>query len=249
MKYVEITESENIATVILKRGKVNAFNEDTVDEMQSVFNDLESKSDIKSVIFTGHGKFFSFGFDVPELIQLSREDFKRFLTKFTALYNTIYTFPKPVIAALNGHAVAGGCMLAIMCDYRIIILDRAKVSLNEIAIGVPVFAGSADVLIGLVGQRNAETILLTGDMYDPPQAMSLGMVDKIVSPDILMQEAHQKALELGNKRAPAYSTIKNFIRRPISEKYLPLESEYIEKFLDIWNSQESQNLLKDVVIR
>ncbi|MFH1699807.1 MAG: enoyl-CoA hydratase/isomerase family protein [Candidatus Zixiibacteriota bacterium] len=249
MQYVEISEYENIATVMLRRGKVNAFNEEAVDDMQEAFNSLASRSEIKSVIFTGHGKFFSFGFDVPELNQLPPEDFKRFLMKFATLYNTIYTFPKPTVAAINGHAVAGGCMLSIMFDYRIIIPDYAKVSLNEIAIGVPVFAGSIDVLKGLVGQRNAETILLTGDMYEPPQALTLGLVDKITAPSMLMEGARNKAHELGSKRSPAYSIIKEMIRKPISERYLPLEEPYIEKFLNIWYSEESQDLLKDVIIR
>ena len=109
---------EGIATVRLERGKVNALNEQVVDELSSCLRGLESDPTVRGVLLTGTGKFFSFGFDIPEFLGAQREEFTGYLRKFTTLYRELFVHPRPVVAALNGHAVAGGCMLATACDVR-----------------------------------------------------------------------------------------------------------------------------------
>ena len=113
-----------------------------IDETAGCLQSLAADPDIRAVILTGDGSFFSFGFDIPEFLSHSKESFSSLLKRFTGLYTYLFTYPKPVVAALNGHAVAGGCMLALACDYRIMVSGKAKISSNEIAFGSSVFAGS-----------------------------------------------------------------------------------------------------------
>jgi enoyl-CoA hydratase/carnithine racemase len=145
MSYVRVSERDGIATVTLARWKVNAFNEPMVDEIRARFETLESEQDVRAVILTGRGKFFSFGFDVPDLLSYSKDDFISYLTKFTDLYTYLFMFPKPVVAALNGHTIAGGCMLATACDCRLMVSENAKIALNEITFGASVVAGSVEM--------------------------------------------------------------------------------------------------------
>lgn len=107
MDFILVAKNEEVATVTLNRGKVNALNEIMVEQLKDCFADLERDRQVSSVILTGKGSFFSFGFDIPEFLSYSKDDFTRYLTKFTDLYTYLFLFPKPV-AALNGHAIAGG---------------------------------------------------------------------------------------------------------------------------------------------
>ncbi|MGD9037280.1 MAG: enoyl-CoA hydratase/isomerase family protein, partial [Syntrophobacterales bacterium] len=138
MNTVFSTKNDGIAIVSLQRGKVNALNEPMVEKLQNSLQELEKDENITSVILTGSGKFFSFGFDVPEFLNYSKSDFIRFLEKFTNFYTYLFLFPKPIVAALNGHTIAGGCMLATACDFRLMVTGKARISLNEITFGAPV---------------------------------------------------------------------------------------------------------------
>ena len=130
MTFVHLDIHEGVATVRLERGKVNALNEQVVDELSSCLRRLESDPAVRGVLLTGTGKFFSFGFDIPEFLGAPKEDFTHYLRKFTALYRELFAHPRPVVAALNGHAVAGGCMLASACDVRVMVKENARIGLN-----------------------------------------------------------------------------------------------------------------------
>ncbi len=108
------------------------------------------------------------------------------MAKFTQLKRDLFLYPKPLIALLNGHTIAAGCMLALAADFRIMVSEKAKISLNEINIGVSVFAGALEMLKFCVGQRNAEHILKAGKMYTPDEAFQLGLIDKMSTPDMLI---------------------------------------------------------------
>ena len=165
MEFVTTHEKDGIMTLALNRGKVNPLNSKMVSEVQNSLKVLEDDPIVKAVIFTGSEKFFSFGFDVPELLSYSREAFSDFLAGFSDLYSYMFLYPKPIVAAINGHAIAGGCMLALTCDYRIMASGKAKISLNEIDLGVPVFSFITEILRFVVGSRHASMILYSGNFY------------------------------------------------------------------------------------
>lgn len=249
MDFVGLTINEGIAGIALCRGKVNAINETVVDELTDCFRKLSFDPAIKAVIFTGEGKFFTFGFDIPEFLGYSKEAFVRYLTKFTGLYRDIFLYPKPVIAALNGHTIAGGCMLAIACDWRIMVQGGAKISLNEINFGSSVFAGSVEIMKLWLGQRKAENALLSGAMYSPEEALELGLIDQIVSKDDLDSQARKKALEYAAQDSAAFMSIKKLLRKPAAEEMMKRERESILEFVDIWYSEKTWKNLKEKVIR
>jgi len=119
MGLVQLSTRPGIAEVTLVPGKVNALNEQTVQELGGCFENLTEQSQVNAIILAGQGtKFFSFGFDIPEFLSYSKEAFAKYLEKFTGFYTYLFTYPNPLVAALNGHNIAGGCMLALACDYR-----------------------------------------------------------------------------------------------------------------------------------
>ncbi|MBU0983790.1 MAG: enoyl-CoA hydratase/isomerase family protein, partial [candidate division Zixibacteria bacterium] len=135
MSDLSIAANEGITTVTLRRGKVHPLNESYVIEIARCFEDLKTDTRTRAIILTGEGSFFSFGLDVPDLYSYSKDDFARFLRLFTKLYRDLYLYPKPIVAAINGHCIAGGTMLAMSCDCRLMVPGKAKISLNEITFG------------------------------------------------------------------------------------------------------------------
>ncbi|MCJ7579286.1 MAG: enoyl-CoA hydratase/isomerase family protein [Candidatus Aminicenantes bacterium] len=248
MTFISISKDNGIAIVTLNRSKVNALNEPFIEQLNSTFINLENDKTVEAVIITGQGKFFSFGFDIPELLGYSKESFTRYLIKFTNLYTSMFLFPKPLVAALNGHTIAGGCMLSLACDFRIIVSEKAKISLNEISFGALVFAGSIELLKYCVNQRNAESILFSGKMYSANEAIKLGLVDQISSYEKLMDDSIKIAREFANKDKTAFRGLKSLLRKPVAEEMKKKEMDSIRKFVDVWYSKETRKSLKKIKI-
>jgi 3,2-trans-enoyl-CoA isomerase len=249
MAFVSVSVEGYIATVVLSRGKVNALTEEVVDELRNSFQALSTDQKVKAVILTGTGKFFSFGFDIPHFLHHSKDQFARYLTKFADFYTYLFVFPKPVIAALNGHTIAGGCMIATACDYRIMVKGKAKISLNEITFGSSVFAGSVEMLKVCVGHRNAESILCSGAMYSAEQALDLGLIHKIAQEQDLLPLAVRVAEDFASRDSQAFQSIKQLLRKPIAEEMKKRERESIVEFVDIWYSPETRAQVEQVKIR
>ncbi|MGD8372894.1 MAG: enoyl-CoA hydratase/isomerase family protein [Syntrophobacterales bacterium] len=248
MNFVFSSRGNGIATLTLKRGKVNALNEPMVEEIIQSFESLETDNEVRSIIITGSGKFFSFGFDVPEFLSYPKEDFIRYVEKFTNLYTYMFQFPKPIVAALNGHTIAGGCMLAIACDYRLMVSGKAKISLNEITFGSSVFAGSAEMLKYCVGQRNAQSILYSGSMYSAEEALGLGLVDQVSSESGLTEDSMNVAQTLAEKSSLAFKSIKNLLRQQIVEEMTRRDKESFIEMAEIWYSESTLEKLKEIEI-
>jgi 3,2-trans-enoyl-CoA isomerase len=249
MEFVRLSTNDGIAEVRLKRGKVNAINEQVVEEMTGCLHRLSDDPGIKAVILAADGPFFSFGFDIPEFLSYSRESFSAFLTRFTGLYAYLFTYPKPVVAALNGHAIAAGCMLALACDCRIMVSGKAKIALNEITFGSSVFAGSVAMLKFLIGGKNAQAVLYDGAMYSAEAALQLGMIDLVSSAENLLGAARDLAGQLGSKDPAAFRSIKGLLRAPVAEDMIKRENQSVQEFVSIWYSESTWRNLHDIRIR
>ena len=243
-----VSREDGIATVALSRGKVNALNEAMVEELHAEFQNLERDKSVLGVVLTGTGKFFSFGFDIPEFLGYSREEFTRYLRLFARCYTHLFLFPKPVIAALNGHTIAGGCMLASACDFRFMAAGKGKISLNEINFGSSVFAGSVAMLKECVGSKAAAEILYSGAMYSPEDALRLGLVDKVVAPEDLLLLAVNAARDPGGKNPAAFGSIKRLLRQPVADAFVACEDPSIREFVEIWYSPETWKNLQEIKI-
>ena len=245
---MRIRREEGIATVTLRRGKVNALNGELVDSLQRSLSSLESERDVGAVILTGEGKFFSFGFDIPQLLPLSREQFADYLRRFTALYRYLFVYSKPVVAALNGHAIAAGCMLALACDHRVMAEGKAKISLNEATFGSSLFAGSVEMLRFWVGGVVATDVAVSGRMFAAAEAKSLGLVHETAPADAIASAARRAAAELASRSPAAFASIKSLLRAPVADEMDRREPKSIADFVEIWYSDETRANLEKITI-
>jgi Delta3-Delta2-enoyl-CoA isomerase len=249
MNNLELQHADGIATVCMSRGKVNALDGEMVAALRSVFCELGERDEIAGVVLTGRGAFFSFGLDVPVLYDLTPEAFAAFLRDFTALYTELFAFPKPLVAAINGHAAAGACMLALACDARVMAEGSGRIGLNEATFGSSLFAGSVEMLRFAVGDPGAAQVALTGKLYEARAAAEVGLVDALVSGDELATAARSRALGLGHGHLAAFRSIKALLRGRVLELMRATEAASIDEFVSIWYSPSTRAALRQIQIR
>ena len=249
MDIVERSVTNRVATLTLTRGKVNAINPELVGALERRLDEIESDDQVHAVVLTGRGSFFSFGWDVPELISYEREAFAAFVARFAQLYRRLFAFPKPVVAAINGHAPAGGCMLALGCDVRIMSSTSARIGLNEITFAAGLPAGSIEMLRFWIGSARATRVVVTGALFAGTEALELGLVDRLMPPNDVLAAAQAEAAILAAKAQPAYAMTKRFLRQGAIDDMEAREAISIAQFVPVWYSPETREELKRIVIR
>lgn len=181
--------------------------------------------------------------------ELSRRDLEADPATRGILLSELFFHPRPVIAALNGHAVAGGCMLATACDARVMVKENAKIGLNEIGFGSSLFAGSLAILRFCIGDRRAQEVVYGGALYGAEQALSLGLIDAAVDGASLAEEARRRLDGLMARSPRAFSSIKRLLRQPVVEEMQRREEASIREFVDVWYSDETRAELAKIQIR
>ncbi len=249
MDFVHWSVQDGIAEVKLERPPVNAIEDRVVDELSECFRQIAEDAQVRGTVLTGSGKFFSFGFDIPRFLAYPKQAFAAYLTQFTALYRDLFSHPKPIVAALNGHAVAGGCMLATACDARIMVKGKARIGLNEIGFGSSVFAGSVAILAFWVGERCAQEILYGGRLYSAEEAHAIGLVDATADETALAGAASEAARALAARDPDAFRSLKMLLRKPVIEQMIAREADSIRDFVEIWYSERTWKNLQDIKIR
>jgi len=249
MSFIDIEFNKKIATITLNRPKVNALNDQLIDELKVAFQNAESDQNVNAVILTGEGSFFSFGFDVPGFMSYSKDAFQCYVEKYSDMVKEIFMFPKPIIAALNGHTVAGGSVLALACDYRIMISGKAKIALNEMTFGSTLFSCVTETLRYAVGSKESEQIIYTGKMHSAEEALALGLVDAIANEDEFPQVISEKAQDFAGKDLAAFRSIKQLLKSETLRNIELEEGKTISEFVDIWYSESTRENLKKIEIR
>jgi methylglutaconyl-CoA hydratase len=194
---IQLATDAGVATITLNRPeKRNAVSFQLVDELLSALGEIE-RSSAQVVIITGAGKAFCAGMDLDELKSLlgkSHEENVRDSSRMAQLFRTLYEFPKPTIAAVNGAAIAGGTGLATMCDFTLAV-PEAKFGYTEVRIGfVPAIVSC--FLVWQVGHKIARDLLLTGRLFDAAEAHAYGLVNEVVPADRLMGRARELAAQI-----------------------------------------------------
>ncbi len=208
-----LTREEDIAIVTFNRAKVlNALNHASMGELSAVIDELADDSNIRCIILTGAGeKAFVAGTDINELRAItSPADGAAFAAKGQAVLFKIENLEKPVLAAINGYALGGGCELAMACDIRV-AADSARLGLTEVNLGIIPGWGGTQRLPRLVGKGRAKWLILTGDMISAQEAFRIGLVDFVVGADKLMETARELAHKIASKAPLAVAWAKRSI--------------------------------------
>jgi enoyl-CoA hydratase/carnithine racemase len=184
LKYITIQKEESILIIRIRRPEVlNALNRETMNELESALSTAAADDDVKIVIITGSGeRSFCAGADVTYVVNIGPIEAGNYASRVHSLLNRIEQLDKPVIAAVNGFALGGGCELAMACDF-IIASSNAKLGQTEVRIGIPPGWGGTQRLVKLVGPAKAKELIFTGKMISAQEAYEIGLVNKVVSLD------------------------------------------------------------------
>lgn len=190
----------SIALVTINRpDKMNSLSLETLNEMQALFNRLKDDKEVNVVILTGAGeKAFVAGADISELNKLNGITGEEFAKTGQQVFNLIENLGKPVIAAVNGFALGGGCELALACHIRL-ASNKAKFGQPEVNLGIIPGFGGSQRLSKLVNTGRAMEYILTGDMIDADEAFRIGLVNRVYNPDELLPKAFEIAEKISTK--------------------------------------------------
>ncbi|RKX21998.1 MAG: crotonase [Candidatus Zixiibacteriota bacterium] len=212
-KNIEIKKEGRIAIVTISREKaLNALNADTIAELKTFFHNHWRDDSILGVIITGAGKSFVAGADIKELAECDVNSAVETSRLGLYLMHLIENFPRPVIAAVNGFALGGGCELAMACDIRL-ASEKAKFGQPEVNLGLIPGYGGTQRLARLVGRGKAKQLIFSGDMIDAAEAYRIGLADEVYSPEELMEKALELANKIASKAPVAVSKAKECINK------------------------------------
>lgn len=213
---IQVIKENGVATITLNRPPINPLNSQVFKELSQAVDELQSDASVKVVIITGAGnKAFAAGADITEMANLTPVEVYNFSQVSRFAFEKLENLGKPVIAAINGLALGGGCELALCCDFRM-AADTAKFGQPEINLGIIPGAGGTQRLPRLIGVAKAKELIFLGDIFDASVALSLGLVNKVVPADSLLEEAQKLALKLASKPSVAMSMAKSAINTGIN---------------------------------
>lgn len=178
-EFVRLEIAECIGTIRLDRPPMNALNVQVQDEIRAAAEAASTDPAVRAVIVYGGEKVFAAGADIKQMLDMSYQDMSARVSALTAALGSVSRIPKPVVAAITGYALGGGCELALACDWRIASAE-AKLGQPEIALGIIPGAGGTQRLPRLIGPARAKDLIMSGRMVDAQEALAIGLVDRVV---------------------------------------------------------------------
>ena len=215
---IERRDMDGVAVIRLAHGKVNALDLELLRALVDTFGELAS-DDSAAVVLTGAGGCFSAGVDLKRAIAGGPGYLQEFLPALSAAFLAVFTSPKPVVAAVNGHAIAGGCVFTCACDHRLMADGRARIGVPELLVGVPFPAAAWEIIRYGMGSGPARAAALGAGTYPPAEAVRRGYVDEVVAPDVLLERALAVADRLGHAvPADTFAHTKAQLQREVRER-------------------------------
>lgn len=230
---VEVNDKTGIALITMNRKPVNGLSLELFEALSTTLDDLENNKTRGAIVTSGCATVFSAGFDLNELYKPNADRFRKFWTTFQDVWLKLYGSSFPTAAAINGHAPAGGCFLAISCEYRV-MCPNYKIGLNETQLGIvaPIFLRAS--MRNTISQREAEKALTFGTLYNSDEALRIGLVDEIASDKTeAIQKCENFLAQFKNVSAMARSFTKRSLRGKDLEE---LENGREEDFQRFWSN-------------
>ena len=244
---IKVSQKDQIQIIELNRPKVNAINEELIKSIINQLDQAEHDESIRGIILTGQEGFFSAGLDIVELYNTDKEYMRFFWGLFSKLLIKIYSYPKIIFSAISGHSPAGGTVLAIMTDYRIMSKGNYLIGLNEVAVGLSMPIGIGRVFQSLLGERIAEKMTLKGQLIDPENAKIRGLIDDVVESDKLLSYT----INVLNDwlKLPFQKQIKSklSLRREIIDLMKKSREKDNQEVIDSWFSSECREKKKKII--
>ncbi|MCL5935697.1 MAG: enoyl-CoA hydratase-related protein [Firmicutes bacterium] len=241
------TREEGLAIITLNRPKAyNAINNQLIDELGHVLSVLEADSKVRVLIITGGSRVFAAGADVTEMMDADTLQAYRHVNKPHRVFDYLEELPLPTIAAINGPALGGGCELALCCDFRI-AGESSIIGLPEISLGVIPGAGGTQRLARLIGPSRAKEMIYFGGSVAASEALTMGLVNRVVPDDVVMDEARKMASKLMAKPGVALGFAKESINYGVNVDLITGKKFEKARFAMVFSSYDQKEGMKAFV--
>jgi len=241
-------DRNHIAVLRIEHGKANAIDAELFQELAGHLADLAADPPA-AVVLTGTGSIFSAGVDLFRVLGEDASYLERFLPVLATTLRDLFTLPLPVVAAVNGHAIAGGCILAAACDHRVLADGSAKMGVTELLVGVPFPVVPFEVMRHLLPEREVQSLVYSGRTVSVQEALKLGLVDELAPPEAVLDRALEVASRLARIPRAAFAISKELARRPAVERMERYANSFAARTLEIWSSDETRTVMRQFLDR
>jgi enoyl-CoA hydratase len=247
MAMIERSQHEGILTLRLAHGKASALD---IELLEALLHELDGvASEVRALILTGTGSIFSAGVDLFRLTQGGADYVRRFLPLLSRFVRALFSFPRPVVAAANGHAIAGGCVIVLACDARLMAEGGGRIGLPELSVGVPFPAAALEVVRFAVPRDKVQSLLYTGRTLPPRDALAAGLVDEVVAPGELLTRAEEVARQLALIPTQTYRLTKQALRAEALARIDGAGEAQEGAALEVWSAAETHAHIREYLRR
>ena len=243
---LDIIRHDSIHELRLARPPVNALDPQQVARLRAAIRSAQ-QDNARALLLSGMPGMFSAGLDVPALLQLDRPAMGAFWVEFVGLCEALARSPIPIVAAITGHSPAGGAVLAIFCDYRIMARGEFRIGLNEVQVGLVVPEIIQSAMRRLLGSHRAERLMVAGAMIESEEAQRIGLVDELIDTELVVGRAIGWMQDLLKLPPEAMSETRRIARADLHAAFDSSTAVGNDDFADRWFSAESQHVLGALV--
>lgn len=233
-------DHDGVAVLRLDHGKVNAIDAELFGELDERLDEVESAPEIRALVLTGTGGTFSAGVNLFKVRDHGPEYVEAFVPRVVGTFERLFTLPLPVVAAVNGHAIAGGLILALACDRRLLAEGDARLGLAELVVGVPFPTVALEIVRSQVPGRTAEDLILSARTFPGGEALALRLVDEIVPAGELLARSVETAARYGRIARGAFALSKRQLRAPAVALIERYRDEFDAEVIAGWKSAETR---------
>jgi enoyl-CoA hydratase len=237
-----------VALLRMNAGKANAINPRFLELLGKLLDELAAAPP-GALVLVADGRAFSAGLDLPALIDLGTAELTDFIRRFSTTMLRVFTLPWPVVAAVNGHAIAGGCVLALQADQRVMASGEGRIGLNEVKLGIGLPAAVVETLRCQVPAGSLFPLMAEGGLFSAEDALRLGLVHEVVAPAKLLERALERATALATLPKLAFAHVKASLRRQALASIQASEPTDAAGWVTTFHAPAAQRLLRDVVSR
>lgn len=249
MSLLEVSDlGRGITEVKLNRPKANALNHELVTELKVCFENLRQEEQNQGAILTGQFPFFSAGLDVVELFSYNQEQMMAFWNDFQEMIVSLLSYDKPLVAAISGHSPAGGCILALCADYRLMTEGKNRIGLNEAAVSIVIPKAIRSLYASVIGHGEANKALLRGTLFEAKQAYDLRLVDELSSPEDLPGKALDAVLKFTGMPSLAWRASKRILKAELIEELNDPEKSGFADAAKYWWAEDCRNFLEQMIL-
>lgn len=233
---LDLEERGEVAIMRLQHGKVNALD---LELLLAITEAMHVVDQARAVVITGSGSSFSAGVDLQRIVAGGPSYVEEFLPALSDSFMAIFDHPGPVVAAVNGHAIAGGCVIAAACDVR--LMSQGKIGLAELSVGVPFPPVPMEIMRHAVGPA-AGHLVLTADLLDPAQAQSIGLVQHVCNAEDLVDSALDRARQMARIPADVFSLSKRQLQQPARDRIAARRGDE-KAVVEMWSSDRTRDAI------